>query len=71
MEQYPNTFAALDNSFVVRRIVPPNGVALMDIYAEAFEKVFDQVERVIELYDKMETYMPLAERKAKLATGKI
>ena len=71
VEQYPNTFAALDNSFVVRRIVPPNGVALMDRYAEAFEKVFDQVERVIELYDKMETYMPLAKRKAKLATGKI
>ena len=71
VEQYPNAFASLENSFVVRRIVPPNGVELMDRYAAAFAKVFGQIERVIELYDQTETYVPLEQRKAHLATGKI
>ena len=71
VEQYPNAFASLENSFVVRRMVPPNGVELMDRYAAAFAKVFGQIERVIELYDQTETYVPLEQRKAQLATGKI
>ncbi len=71
VRQHPNAFTSLDNSFVVRRMVPPNGVQLMDKIAEAFEKVFSQLDRVTELYDQMETYVPLVERKSKLATGKI
>ena len=71
VEQYPNAFACLENSFAIRRIVPPNGTELRDRNAEAFEKVFDQLDRVIDLYDQTETYVPLAQRKAKLATGKM
>ena len=67
LDQYPNTFAALDNSFIVRRIVPPNDTELMDRYADAFEKVFGQIERVLDLYDESETYVPLEQRIAEAA----
>jgi dTDP-4-amino-4,6-dideoxygalactose transaminase len=67
LDDYPNAFAAIDSSFGVRRLVPPNGVELMDRYAEAFQKVFDRIERVVELYDETERYLPLAERKARLS----
>ena len=71
LDQYPNTFACLDNSFALRRMVPPNGTELMDRYADATEKVFGQIDRVLELYDQAETYISLEQRKAKLATGKL
>jgi len=67
LDDYPNAFAGIDSSFGVRRLVPPNGVELMDRYAEAFRKVFDQIDRVVALYDETERYVPLAERKARLA----
>ena len=66
IEDYPSTFAALEKAFVLRRLVPPNDFELMDRYAEAFEKVFGQIDRVVELFDKTETYVPLEERKARL-----
>jgi dTDP-4-amino-4,6-dideoxygalactose transaminase len=71
IEQFPNAFAALENSFIVRRIIPPNGPELMDSIADAFEKVFPQFHRAVEFYDESNTYVPLAQRKAKLATGKL
>ena len=64
LEQFPNTFAGLDNSFIVRRIVPPNGAELMDRYADAFDKVFGQIDRVLELYNESETYVSLEQRRA-------
>ena len=39
----------------------------MDRYAEAFRKVFGQIDRVVARYDETERYVPLAERKARLA----
>ena len=66
LNDYPNAFAILDNSFCVRRLIPPNGSELMDRYVEAFEKVFGQIDRVMELYDATGEYMPLKERKARL-----
>jgi len=66
---YPNTFAALDDSFVVRRTAPPNGPELMDRYADAFEKVFGQIDRVVAMFEDTEEYVPLEVRKAQLAEG--
>lgn len=71
VDQYPDTFTALDNSFAVRRIVSPNGPEQIDRIADAFEKVFSQIDRVLALYDTAETYVPLGERKAQLATGQL
>ena len=67
MEQFPNAFDVLERSIVLRRMVPPNGPELLDAYATAIEKVFSKIERVIELYEENEEYVPLAERKARLA----
>ena len=67
LDDFPNAFAGIDSSFGVRRIVPPNGEELMDRYADAFQKVFAQIERVVELYDEKDRYLPLAERKARLS----
>ena len=54
---YPNSVMALENHFVIGGLVPPNGFELMDRYAEAFGKVFGNVDRVLELYDEVETYV--------------
>jgi dTDP-4-amino-4,6-dideoxygalactose transaminase len=51
-EDYPNTVAILDNSFVLWGLVPPNGFELMDRYVAAFEKVFQHIDRVIDIYGK-------------------
>jgi len=67
IDDYPNTIAHLDNSFTVRRLPPPNSFELMDCYAEAFEKVFENINRVIDIFDKTEKYVPLAERMASLS----
>ena len=67
LDDYPNAFGVLERSFVIRRLVPPNGFDAMDCYASAVEKVFGQIERVVELYDETEDYVPLEERKARLA----
>jgi len=67
VNEYPNAFASIEKSFVVRRLVPPNGVELMDCYANAFEKVFAQIDRVVELFNESESYTPLSERRARLA----
>jgi hypothetical protein len=71
IDDYPNAFAALEQSFVVRRLVPPNGFDLMDSYADAFEKVFSQIDRVVEIFDQTATYVPLEDRRSRLATGEI
>ena len=67
LNQYPNAFASLESSFGVRRIVPPNGFELMDRYADAFAKVFGQIERVIEIFNQTQTYLPLEQRKDRLS----
>ena len=66
LDDCPNTFAILDNSFCVRRLIPPNDSELMDRYAEAFQKGFGQIDRVVERYDETEEYVSLEERKALL-----
>ena len=67
MDQYPNAFQVLERSFVLRRLVPPNGPDLLDAYAAALEKVFSQLERVADLYNQTGEYIPLETRKARLA----
>ena len=59
---YPNTIEVLENHFVLKGLMPPNGFELMDRYGEAFQKVFQNIERVIEIYDETDTYVPLEER---------
>lgn len=62
VNDFPNAFASLEGSFILRRLVPPNGPELLDGYAEAFDKVFSQIDRVVELFDQSESYTPAAER---------
>ena len=54
VREYPNTLAILESSFVVWGLVPPNGHELMDSYAVAFEKVFRNIDRVVDLVDETE-----------------
>jgi dTDP-4-amino-4,6-dideoxygalactose transaminase len=59
---YPNTTAAIEKSFFVRGLPPPHDLELMDLYAEAFEKVVQNIDRVVDLFDETEQYIPLGER---------
>lgn len=62
LNDYPNTFESLDASFVVRRLCPPNDTNLMDHCARAFQKIFTQIDRVVELYNQKHQYEPLEQR---------
>ena len=66
IRDYPNSIAVLESGFTVRGLVPPNGFELMDCYAEAFEKVFQNIDRVVGIFDKTEQYIPLEDRIATL-----
>jgi dTDP-4-amino-4,6-dideoxygalactose transaminase len=62
VRDYPNTIKVLEDHFLVTGLVPPNGFELMDRYGEAFQKVFQNIDKVIEIYDETEQYVPLEER---------
>ena len=66
IRDYSNAVAILENSFVVRGLTPPNDVALVEAYAEAFEKVFENIDRVVDIFDKTEQYVSLEEKMARL-----
>ncbi len=44
----------------------PNGSELVDAYADAFENVFQNIDRALAIYDKKEKYIPVEERIAHL-----
>lgn len=66
LHEYPNSFSAIEGGFTVRGLVPPNGNELVDAYADAFEKVFQNIDRALAIYDKKEKYIPVEERIARL-----
>ena len=45
---YPVTVDMFDRSFCIEPIYPPNGRDLMEYIVEAFNKVFDNLDEVIE-----------------------
>ena len=45
---YPETIKMFDTSFVLYSIYPPNDLELMRYYVEAFHKVLDNLERIVE-----------------------
>ena len=60
---YPNTIQVLEDHMVIKGLMNPAGSELMDRYGEAFRKVFDNIERVIEIYEEGNgEYVPLKER---------
>ena len=61
-QDYPNTIRVLEDHFLLKGLMYPDGLKLMDYYAEAFRKVFENIERVIEVYDQTNEYVPLAEK---------
>jgi dTDP-4-amino-4,6-dideoxygalactose transaminase len=67
LTEYPNSFSAIESGFTVRGLVPPNGSDLVDAYADAFEKVFQNIDRVLAIYDKNEKYIPVEKRIADLS----
>jgi len=48
-EDYPETLKMLDEVTFLRGFTPPNGIELMDYYIGAFEKVFDNLDSIIEI----------------------
>lgn len=66
VRDYPNTVAAIESHFIVKGFMPPNGSELMDRYAEAFAKVMRNVDQALDVYEKQETYQPVAQRMAAL-----
>ena len=69
LNQYPQSFECLEKAFALRRLIPPNDTPLLDAYAQAFEKVFTQLDRVLALHDEAEQYQPLAARMEALRGG--
>lgn len=68
---YPETLKVLKGSFVLGSIMegnvrPPNTMELMERYVEAFQKVFYNLERVIDLYEKSSEYIEFEKRKIRL-----
>jgi dTDP-4-amino-4,6-dideoxygalactose transaminase len=45
---YPETVKMFDTSFCIYSIYPPNDLELMKYYVEAFHKVFDNLDRIVE-----------------------
>ena len=45
---YPETVKMFDTSFVIYSIYPPNDLELMRCYVEAFHKVFNNLETIVE-----------------------
>ena len=45
---YPNTVDMFDRSFVIKPVYPPNTFELMERYVEGFQKVFENLDEVIE-----------------------
>ncbi len=62
VRDYPNTTQVLEDHFLVTGMVPPNGFEILDHYGEAFRKVFENIDRVIGIYDETEKYVSLEER---------
>lgn len=61
---YPVTVDMFDRSFCIKPIYPPNDLKLMEYYVEAFNKVFDNLDEVIEFSKKIEfPTMPGEKRK--------
>jgi hypothetical protein len=44
---YPNAVQAINTLIPLTGLTPPNDEAVMEGYVRAFEKVFDQIERVV------------------------
>ena len=61
---YPVTVDMFDRSFCIEPIYPPNDLELMKLIAEAFQKVFDNMDDVLE-FSKTITFptMPGENRK--------
>ena len=59
---YPNTIRMLQDHFVVWGLIPPSTSELMDYYSQAFHKVFANCAKLVEIYDRTETYQPLEQR---------
>ena len=48
-EDYPETAKLIDDSTRIQGIWPQNYIELMELYAKAFRKIFDNLDPVIEL----------------------
>ncbi|MSO23068.1 MAG: DegT/DnrJ/EryC1/StrS family aminotransferase [Acidobacteria bacterium] len=59
---FQNTRAVIEDHFVVRSLVPPNSLELMDCYAIAFKKVFDHLDRVLEIHEESRENIFLEEK---------
>ncbi len=68
---YPETLKMLKSSFVLGSIMegnvrPPNTMELMKHYVEAFQKVFQSLEKVLDLYEKSGEYVEFEKRQVRL-----
>ena len=62
VRDYPNTIRVLEDHFLLKGLIPPNGSELMARYGDAFRKVFQRLDHVIEHYDQTHQYVPVEER---------
>ena len=54
---YPKTIDMFDRSFCIEPIYPPNGLELMGYIVEAFRKVFNRIDQVVEFAKTIEVPM--------------
>ena len=69
IDEYPMAWEMLEKSFILWGVAPPDEFERVDYYAQAFEKVFANIEKVVDLYDKTEKYVPLTDRMAAVRNG--
>ena len=62
---YPVCVDMFDRSFCIEPIYPPNDLSLMKLYIEAFEKVFDNLDEVLD-YAKTITFPTMPGEKRKI-----
>jgi len=52
INDYPETIKVLEESFMIGHVRAPNGKELMEYYAEAFNKVVNNLDEVVETFKK-------------------
>ena len=66
IDHYPNAWKVCENHFVLHGLIPYYASELMDYYAEAMEKVFNNADKALEHYNKTADYVPLVARQARI-----
>jgi dTDP-4-amino-4,6-dideoxygalactose transaminase len=58
IDDYPETWRIIENHFILWHLTPPSTTELVECYAQAFRKVFESIDEVVDVFDRTEEYVP-------------